>query len=93
MLLILATEDDAIEAGNIASSSSRNSGSNLWENAEERQSYSRVRVKGEQWLMNYREASIYLEEGANNEKFDTHPKSQAALPAYLIGRQSYLIGR
>lgn len=35
--------------------------------------------------MNYQEATIYLEEGENNEKFDTHPKSQADVPAYLIG--------
>lgn len=39
----------------------------------------------ERWLMNYQEAAIYLDEGENNEKFDTHPKSQTALPSYLIG--------
>lgn len=40
----------------------------------------------EQWLMNYQEAAIYLEEGENNEKYETHPKSQSALPSYLIGK-------
>lgn len=34
--------------------------------------------------MNYHEAAIYLEEGLNNDKFDYHPRSRDALPAYLI---------
>ena len=33
-----------------------------------------------QWDLNYQEAAIYLEEGANNDKFDTHPRDQASLP-------------
>jgi len=37
-----------------------------------------------QWNLNYQEAAIYLQEGANNDKFDTHPRDQAALPAYSI---------
>lgn len=41
-------------------------------------------------MMNYQEAAIYLEEGVNNEKFDTHPKSHKALPAYLIGKKIFL---
>lgn len=36
------------------------------------------------WNMNYHEAAIYLEEGENNEKFDSHPKHPSALPAYLL---------
>ena len=36
------------------------------------------------WDLNYQEASIYLQEGSNNDKFSAHPKSQDALPAYLI---------
>ncbi|XP_077289206.1 two pore calcium channel protein 1-like [Arctopsyche grandis] len=35
------------------------------------------------WEMNYHEAAIYLEEGLNNEKFDSHPSSPGELPAYL----------
>ncbi|RVE47915.1 hypothetical protein evm_007429 [Chilo suppressalis] len=37
----------------------------------------------EHWEMNYHEAAIYLEEGQNNEKFDSHPSSPEELPAYL----------
>ncbi|CAG0916599.1 unnamed protein product [Notodromas monacha] len=36
------------------------------------------------WQMNYHEASIFLDEGANNVKFTSHPRNQAALPAYLV---------
>ncbi|XP_065571448.1 two pore channel protein 1-like isoform X2 [Artemia franciscana] len=36
------------------------------------------------WELNYHEAAIYLEEGINNDKFASHPKSQEALPAYLL---------
>ncbi|XP_050668395.1 two pore channel protein 1-like isoform X2 [Leptidea sinapis] len=38
----------------------------------------------EHWEMNYHEAAIYLEEGLNNEKFDSHPSSPEELPAYLM---------
>ena len=40
--------------------------------------------RGIQWDLNYQEAAIYLEEGANNDKFDTHPRDQASLPGSLI---------
>ena len=36
------------------------------------------------WELNYKEAAIYLEEGENNLRFDTHPKNQDALPAYIL---------
>nr|CAH7728737.1 unnamed protein product [Callosobruchus chinensis] len=36
------------------------------------------------WEMNYHEAAIFLEEGENNEKFDSHPCHPSALPAYLL---------
>ncbi|KAL2095381.1 hypothetical protein ACEWY4_010100 [Coilia grayii] len=36
------------------------------------------------WEMNYQEAAIYLEEGENNDKFFTHPRSPRALSAYLF---------
>ncbi|XP_022253385.1 two pore calcium channel protein 1-like, partial [Limulus polyphemus] len=36
------------------------------------------------WEMNYNEASIYLEEGENNDKFDYHPQSNDSLPAYFL---------
>ncbi|GFV56391.1 two pore calcium channel protein 1 [Trichonephila clavipes] len=38
----------------------------------------------DQWDMNYLEASIYLEEGENNDKFTFHPRSRDALPAYNL---------
>ena len=83
----LDADDHAIEAGNIASSSSLPEPQTLWGNDTNSDGARRQRVvNGEQWLMNYQEAAIYLAEGANNEKFDTHPKNKSALPAYLIGR-------
>ncbi|XP_066986561.1 two pore channel protein 1-like isoform X2 [Macrobrachium rosenbergii] len=36
------------------------------------------------WEMNYHEAAIYLEEGQNNDKFNSHPSDRNALPAYLL---------
>ncbi|XP_076034429.1 two pore calcium channel protein 1-like isoform X2 [Oratosquilla oratoria] len=36
------------------------------------------------WEMNYHEASIFLEEGENNDKFNSHPRDRNALPAYLV---------
>jgi len=36
------------------------------------------------WELNYREASIFLEEGINNDKLTSHPNSHEALPAYLL---------
>ncbi|XP_035382974.1 two pore calcium channel protein 1 isoform X1 [Electrophorus electricus] len=36
------------------------------------------------WEMNYQEAAIYLQEGENNDKFYTHPRSALALSAYLF---------
>lgn len=41
------------------------------------------------WQMNYHESAIYLEEGENNDKFDLHPRSKSALPAYLIVHNSW----
>ncbi|XP_064619525.1 two pore calcium channel protein 1-like [Lineus longissimus] len=37
-----------------------------------------------QWENNYQEAAIFLQEGQDNDKFNTHPKNQNALPAYFI---------
>nr|XP_045614492.1 two pore channel protein 1-like isoform X1 [Procambarus clarkii] len=36
------------------------------------------------WKMNYHEASIFLEEGENNDKFNSHPRDRRALPAYIV---------
>ncbi|XP_063610865.1 two pore channel protein 1-like isoform X1 [Penaeus indicus] len=36
------------------------------------------------WEMNYHEAAIFLEEGENNDKFNSHPRDRSALPAYLV---------
>ncbi|KAG1714271.1 Two pore calcium channel protein 1 [Nymphon striatum] len=38
----------------------------------------------DKWEVNYHEAAIFLEEGKNNEKFSSHPKSKKDLPSYLI---------
>lgn len=44
------------------------------------------------WQMNYHEAAIFLEEGQNNEKFDSHPQHPSALPAYLLVHNSWYYG-
>jgi two pore calcium channel protein 1 len=46
-----------------------------------------------QWAMNYQEGAIYLEEGANNDQFSTHPKRRESLPAYILAhtRAAYLV--
>ncbi|XP_071945842.1 two pore channel protein 1-like [Antedon mediterranea] len=44
----------------------------------------RIKAMKNRWQLNYQEAAIYLQEGENNERFDTHPQTQDALPAYLI---------
>jgi len=35
---------------------------------------------------------IYLQEGENNDKFDSHPKNPAALPAYLMVHSNWYHG-
>ncbi|XP_076256242.1 two pore calcium channel protein 1-like isoform X2 [Rhynchophorus ferrugineus] len=44
------------------------------------------------WEMNYHEAAIFLEEGENNEKFDSHPRHPSALPAYLLVHNKWYYG-
>ena len=48
-----------------------------------------MRMADTQWAMNYQEAAIYLEEGANNDQFSTHPKRKDALPAYILTHTSW----
>lgn len=85
-VLLLVGDDQLIEAGNIASSSAVATAPQLWGGDQSNDYQIRVEKHRVQWYMNYQEAAIYLEEGENNEKFDTHPKTQTALPAYLIGK-------
>nr|XP_027195298.1 two pore calcium channel protein 1-like [Dermatophagoides pteronyssinus] len=42
------------------------------------------------WSLNYLEASIYLEEGLNNDKFDHHPHLFTKLPMYLIAHNRFV---
>ncbi|XP_050410021.1 two pore channel protein 1 isoform X1 [Patella vulgata] len=49
----------------------------------------RERSRQTQWQLNYQEAAIYLEEGENNDKFDTHPRDQSALPAYEVAHNRW----
>ncbi|KAF2897307.1 hypothetical protein ILUMI_08868 [Ignelater luminosus] len=44
------------------------------------------------WEMNYHEAAIFLEEGQNNEKFDSHPRHPTDLPAYLLVHNAWYYG-
>ncbi|XP_043497418.1 two pore calcium channel protein 1-like isoform X1 [Polistes fuscatus] len=44
------------------------------------------------WEMNYHEAAIFLEEGRNNEKFDSHPRHPEDLPAYLLVHNKWYYG-
>jgi len=48
-----------------------------------------ARAVDSQWLMNYQEATIYLEEGSNNDQFSTHPKRRESLPAYMLAHTSW----
>ncbi|XP_066153922.1 two pore channel protein 1-like isoform X1 [Euwallacea fornicatus] len=59
-----------------------------------RSSLSRDLDSGEvdHWEMNYHEAAIFLEEGENNEKFDSHPRHPSALPAYLLVHNKWYYG-
>lgn len=58
-----------------------------------RSSLSRDAAEGaDHWEMNYHEAAIFLEEGENNEKFDSHPRHPSALPAYLLVHNSWYYG-
>lgn len=41
------------------------------------------------WELNYQEAAIFLQEGENNDKFYTHPRSCNALPAYQIAHHRW----
>ncbi|KAK3863168.1 hypothetical protein Pcinc_031021 [Petrolisthes cinctipes] len=41
------------------------------------------------WEMNYHEAAIFLEEGENNDKFNSHPRDRDALPAYLVTHNNW----
>ncbi|XP_026277239.1 two pore calcium channel protein 1 [Frankliniella occidentalis] len=47
---------------------------------------------GKSWETNYHEAAIFLEEGANNEKFDSHPSDPKAVPAYLLVHNNWYYG-
>ncbi|KZC12738.1 PREDICTED: two pore calcium channel protein 1-like [Dufourea novaeangliae] len=44
------------------------------------------------WEMNYHKAAIFLEEGRNNEKFESHPKHPKDLPAYLLVHNNWYYG-
>ncbi|XP_078040114.1 two pore segment channel 1 isoform X1 [Augochlora pura] len=44
------------------------------------------------WEMNYHKAAIFLEEGRNNEKFESHPKHPEDLPAYLLVHNNWYYG-
>ncbi len=51
---------------------------------------SRVPASQQQyWESNYKEASIFLEEGLNNQKFTHHPRTCEDLPAYLMVHNSW----
>ena len=40
--------------------------------------------------MYFQEAAIYLHEGENNDKYITHPRNHAALPAYELAHNHYV---
>jgi len=44
------------------------------------------------WQMNYHEAAIFLQEGEDNDKFDSHPSQRKALPAYLLTHSPWFYG-
>ncbi|CAH1802030.1 unnamed protein product [Owenia fusiformis] len=71
-------QDVANEASNMATDIPANEDSD--DSPEQRQHH---------WSLNYQEAAIYLEEGYNNDKFETHPQSQNALPIYLLTHRTW----
>ncbi|XP_013381725.1 two pore calcium channel protein 1 [Lingula anatina] len=48
-----------------------------------------VRQQKVLWQYNYQEAAIFLEEGINNDKFKTHPRTFDALPAYALAHNKW----
>ncbi|KAL5016939.1 hypothetical protein ScPMuIL_006528 [Solemya velum] len=42
------------------------------------------------WEFNYQEAAIFLEEGENNDKYTTHPRTQDSVPAYLLAHSTWM---
>ncbi|KAK7487936.1 hypothetical protein BaRGS_00020837 [Batillaria attramentaria] len=41
------------------------------------------------WQLNYQEAAIFLQEGKDNDKFNTHPRTHEALPAYEVAHNHW----
>lgn len=57
-----------------------------------RQCYSRTikeHNRRKLWQLNYQEAAIFLQEGSNNDKFNTHPRTHEALPAYQVAHNRW----
>ncbi|GAB1600783.1 hypothetical protein Ahia01_000356400 [Argonauta hians] len=42
------------------------------------------------WCLNYQEAAIYLQEGEDNIKYDTHPSKYDSLPAYQVAHTTWI---
>lgn len=71
--------DDACTSGNFAAEDM------LTEDSENEPTSSvSNRRQRKRWELNYYEASIYLCEGENNDKFTYHPRTQTDLPSYLL---------
>lgn len=42
------------------------------------------------WEFNYQEAAIFLQEGENNDKYTTHPRTHNSVPAYYLAHSTWL---
>ncbi|GJQ79890.1 hypothetical protein Trydic_g18337 [Trypoxylus dichotomus] len=85
-------DDDGYKRFNDDHQVSYGSNSNAIDEMGSRSSLSRDADGSDQWDMNYHEAAIFLEEGENNEKFDSHPRHPSALPAYLLVHNNWYYG-
>lgn len=89
MLFAVSQGDIPLEVGNTARTASTVEDSTIQLQFTELHSFPAIEnlpldEVSKSWELNYREAAIFLEEGANNDKLTSHPHCHEALPAYLL---------
>ncbi|KAK8732767.1 hypothetical protein OTU49_006915, partial [Cherax quadricarinatus] len=77
-------QEKHLDAPNELGNTSVDSDTSEYQELQENVSYSPPNFVASSWEMNYHEAAIFLEEGENNDKFNSHPRDRNALPAYLV---------
>lgn len=79
--MITPTRSNTDLPNTVGNTARRDDGNLVYIQAEEHQPQHQ---RSQWWESNYKEASIFLDEGANNDKFSHHPRSYDHLPAYLL---------